>query len=542
MKRNICMRTAGKSFRNEESSVNEYQKFLRQVLFNYILGSLIAVMVVGGLLVWNTMDTSVLQSTRMIGIMLISFVVMLIVEGLVFRKHIQPIRDAMCEEKPTQEQLEHAYNQLHRFPKLSMYRIMLPHFLGLTVPSMILFVFAMNSGWIIIPGYYLWIGIAGALMVASMHAFIEFFLTSSAIRPMLIAVKERLKTLYGKETLLLGKIHLTVRRKFQLSIFLIGVFPIMLFSLAAQIRLQEITGMEALEYWSWAGMVIVVSIVFSIIGAQLLARDVEHPINNLYNAMSRIKDGDFSADALDYYSDDFSLLISGFNHMVQGLKMRDERNQLLLDSYFATLAAALDARDPYTAGHSLRVAEYALAIGKRAGLCSYDLDQLRKTALLHDIGKIGVQDSVLLKDGKLTDEEFDQIKKHPEMGESILRQVEPADAMRPYLPGVRSHHERFDGRGYPDGLAGYHIPLFGRIIAVADAFDAMTSDRPYRKGMPKAKAISILEEGRGTQWDPQLATLFIEYYYTTVEGPPLIPNTKEPDIAKYPRKEKDLIS
>lgn len=519
--------------------MNEYRKFLRQVLFNYILGSLIAVMVVGGLLVWNTVDAPVMQNVRMVSIMLVAFIFMLIVEGMVFRKHIQPIREAMHEEKPTEEQLERAYTQLHRFPKLSMYRIMLPHFLGLTIPSMILFVIAIRYEWIIMPGYYLWIGIAGALMVASMHAFIEFFLTSSAIRPMLIAVKERLKTLYGKETLLLGKIHLTVRRKFQLSIFLIGVFPIMLFSLAAQIRLQEMTGIEASEYWRWAGLVIVVSIAFSIVGALLLARDVEHPINNLYNAMSRIREGDFSADALDYYSDDFSLLISGFNHMVQGLKIRDERNQLLLDSYFATLAAALDARDPYTAGHSLRVADYAVTIGKRAGLCAYDLDQLRKTALLHDIGKIGVQDSVLLKDGKLTDEEFDQIKKHPEMGESILRQVEPADAMRPYLPGVRSHHERFDGRGYPDGLEGYHIPLFGRIIAVADAFDAMTSDRPYRKGMPKVKAISILEEGRGTQWDPQLATLFIEHYYSTQEAPPAAPDT---DNIHVPRKEKDLIS
>ncbi|MBJ8191221.1 HD-GYP domain-containing protein, partial [Bacillus cereus] len=164
----------------------------------------------------------------------------------------------------------------------------------------------------------------------------------------------------------------------------------------------------------------------------------------------------------------------------------------------------------YTAGHSLRVAEYSVLIGRKGGLNETDLDLLRKTALLHDIGKIGVADAVLLKDGKLTDEEFDQIKMHPVMGESILRQVEPAYAMAPYLPGVRSHHERYDGKGSPDQLAGEDIPLFGRIIAVADAYDAMTSDRPYRQGMKEEKAVMILEEGKGTQWDPYFAELFVK--------------------------------
>ncbi|MEW4371222.1 HD-GYP domain-containing protein [Paenibacillus kandeliae] len=492
--------------------MNEYQQFLRKMVLNYILGSVLAVAVVGGMLVLTTINGSLLQNLRMLVIMLTSFVFMVTVEGLTFRHHIRPIRQAFQASQPTVEQLEQAYMQLHRFPKLAVSRIMIPHFMGLTIPAVIMVSIGIYTGWVTLPWYYIGIGTAGALMVASMHAFIEFFLTSTTIRPLLLAIKARLRTLYDRDTLGLEKVYLTVRQKYQLSIFLMGVFPVTLFSLAAQIRLQEMTGINATSYWQWAGMVIFVSIVFSLCGALLLARDVEHPINNLYNAMSRVEAGDFNVYAQDYYSDDFSRLILGFNNMVKGLSTRDQRNQQLLDSYFATLAAALDARDPYTAGHSERVAEYAVSIAVSAGLCEYDIDQLRKTALLHDIGKIGVKDSVLLKDGRLTDEEFDQIKKHPEMGESILQRVEPADAMRPYLPGVRSHHERFDGKGYPDGLKGASIPLFGRIIAVADAFDAMTSDRPYRKGMPKEKAIAILEEGRGTQWDPQLATLFIDEY------------------------------
>ncbi len=493
--------------------MNEYQKFLRKMVANYVMGSVLAVAVVGGLMVMTTINTTLFQNLILLGIMCISFLIMMLLEGLTFHKHLAPIRQALMNDLPTAAELEKAYIQLHRFPKLAIYRIMLPHFMGLTFPAIAMIALAISEEWITLPWYYLGIGIVGAIMVASMHAFIEFFLTSITIRPVLRIVKEKLHKLHGRDIVALQRVYLTVRKKYQLSIFLIGVFPVSLFSLAAQIRLQEMTGIDAMEYWKWAGLVIIVSVVFSLCGAFLLARDVEHPINNMFNAMSRVEAGDLSVSAEDDYSDDFSRLIVGFNYMVKGLNMRDSRNQQLQDSYFATLAAALDARDPYTAGHSQRVAAYAVDIGVRAGLCEYDLDQLRKTALLHDIGKIGVKDAVLLKDGKLTDEEFDQIKKHPEMGESILKQVEPADAMRPYLPGVRSHHERYDGKGYPDGLIGDSIPLFGRIIAVADAFDAMTSDRPYRKGMPKERAISILEEGRGTQWDPHMATLFIEDYW-----------------------------
>ncbi len=135
---------------------------------------------------------------------------------------------------------------------------------------------------------------------------------------------------------------------------------------------------------------------------------------------------------------------------------------------------------------------------------------LRKTALLHDIGKIGIEDDILLKSGKLTEREFNRIKEHPVLGENILKQVKPLTTIAAMLPGVRSHHERMDGLGYPDQLKGEEIPLFGRIIAVADAFDAMTSNRPYRYAMPPSQAINIIAEGAGTQWDEVCVDVFLK--------------------------------
>lgn len=266
------------------------------------------------------------------------------------------------------------------------------------------------------------------------------------------------------------------------------------------------------DYWKWAAIILLLGVGFSSLGARLLASDIQQPIEDLHRVMKQVQSGDLKVRASDLYSDEFSRLIAGFNHMVKGLDAREKMNNQLLQSYYATLAAALDARDAYTAGHSTRVAKYSLLIGQAVNLSEQELDWLYKTALLHDIGKIGVRDAVLLKDGRLTDEEFEQIKRHPDLGESILKQIEPAEAMAPLLPGVRSHHERYDGAGYPDRLMGQDIPVFGRIIAVADAFDAMTSDRPYRKGMPVEKAMAILADGKGSQWDPYFVQGFMDAY------------------------------
>lgn len=169
------------------------------------------------------------------------------------------------------------------------------------------------------------------------------------------------------------------------------------------------------------------------------------------------------------------------------------------------LSNMLDAKDHYTEGHSQRVTKFAIYLAKALRLSLSDQDMLKKAGLLHDIGKVGVPENVLNKPGPLTPEEFELIKKHPVLSEKICS---PLRSMKNILGIIRHHHESFDGKGYPDGLRGEEIPLGSRILAVADAFDAMGSDRPYRKGMPKEKVIKVLKEGAGVQWDPKLVDLF----------------------------------
>jgi len=176
-------------------------------------------------------------------------------------------------------------------------------------------------------------------------------------------------------------------------------------------------------------------------------------------------------------------------------------------SSMKALVVALEARDQYTSGHTLRVSRMALEIGARLGLSENELHDLEIAANLHDIGKIGVRDVILLKAGKLTEEEYATIKEHALIGAEILR---PIKSLKKIIPLIMYHHERWDGTGYPAGIEGEAIPLGARIIAVADAFDAMTSDRPYRKGMPLQKALSVIGAGAGKQFCPICAGALLE--------------------------------
>ncbi|WP_151735706.1 HD-GYP domain-containing protein ['Paenibacillus yunnanensis' Narsing Rao et al. 2020] len=494
--------------------MNIYRAFLRRQIGNYLFGSLVAVLVVGSLILFSALQISVREYLKLLIVLLISFGIMAALEISVFFAQIKPIRKAMQEPHPTLTMLEQAYIHTHRMPKYAVLRIMGPHLLGMAVPATLMTYWLIRTGRIDIPYFYLLLAIAGAVLVAAMHALIEFFLTSSAIIPLIKEFRSRAMDLYHADFSLEGHVFLSIRPKFLITCMLIGTFPLVFFIMASQIRLHNY-GQESFNglqgYWAWAGMVLLMGTFFSSIAAWLLTRSVQHPINELYNAMNQVRE-EQPVQIQDEYSDEFSKLVAGFNMMVRGLQERERQSTQLLESFFTTLAVALDARDSYTAGHSLRVAEYSVIIGQLAGLAGKELDDLRKSALLHDIGKIGVPDSVLFKDGNLTEEEFNQIKSHPVLGENILLQVEPGDKMAPYLSGVRSHHERYDGKGYPDGLAGLTIPLHGRIIAVADAYDAMTSDRPYRKGMDHERALQILEQGRGSQWDPEFAGLLLAYF------------------------------
>lgn len=183
--------------------------------------------------------------------------------------------------------------------------------------------------------------------------------------------------------------------------------------------------------------------------------------------------------------------------------------------FAGSLASALEARDRYTAGHSRRVSQLSCTIAEAMNLPAEELDQIRIGALLHDIGKIGIADTVLQKPTKLTNEEFALIRQHPSIGRSILEGVQGLQA---YLPIVELHHENWNGSGYPRGQRGDATPLGARIVHVVDAYDAMTSDRPYRRGMSHEEAIRLLQENAGTQFDPGLVLVFMELTGRAQEG------------------------
>jgi len=199
-------------------------------------------------------------------------------------------------------------------------------------------------------------------------------------------------------------------------------------------------------------------------------------------------------------------LTDSFNHAADSIREGQDRLVRAYVEFVSSLASALDARDPYTAGHSLRVSEYACAIARAMNVPSAEQEIIRVGALLHDIGKIGISDVVLQKPGRLTPEEEALIRQHPVIGRKILECVQGFDA---YLPVVELHHENWDGGGYPRGLKGEETPRTARIVKVADAYDAMTSDRPYRRGMQHDEAVRILEQNAGTQLDAAAVRAFV---------------------------------
>jgi HD-GYP domain-containing protein (c-di-GMP phosphodiesterase class II) len=179
-------------------------------------------------------------------------------------------------------------------------------------------------------------------------------------------------------------------------------------------------------------------------------------------------------------------------------------------SYFSTvqsLTSAIDAVSPATHGHSKRVTQYALILGEGLGLDGPALSTLKFGALLHDIGKLGISPGILQKQAPLSAEEYELVKEHPVIGERIISPVEFLQAARPI---IRNHHERWDGRGYPDGLRGEEIPLGARIVAIADFYDAMLEDRPYRRGLDPAKVADEVRKGIGSSFDPNLCERFLQ--------------------------------
>jgi putative nucleotidyltransferase with HDIG domain len=235
-------------------------------------------------------------------------------------------------------------------------------------------------------------------------------------------------------------------------------------------------------------------------------------------AVTAIKDG-----AYDYIIKPFRL--ATLQHVVE--KALNHRS-LVLDNLrlqenslnvLRTMVNVLEQRDSYTAGHSRRVTEIAIAVATRLGLSEAEVKTLRLAGMIHDVGKIGIADTILRKPGRLTAEELAVIRTHPERGVQI---IEPLDFLKEALPIVRHHHEWFDGGGYPEGLAGESIPLGARVVAIADTFDAITSSRAYRRSRGTAAALAEIERCAGTQFDPGLAALFREICRDPGEGEALI--------------------
>ncbi len=246
-----------------------------------------------------------------------------------------------------------------------------------------------------------------------------------------------------------------------------------------------------------------------------VSRSVTSPISDLVNDAQKVAQGDLDHPIsiesqtieVETLKNSLNSMITSLRKYIDNLNLANAEKERLFISSIKALANAIEARDSYTRGHSERVTKYSVKIAEKMGVDKEEIEKIRYAAVLHDIGKIKIREEILNKPGKLTDEEFNILKQHPTHGAKMLKPVEEFNEILPYL---YHHHERFDGRGYPKGLTGVNIPLASRIMAVADTFDAMTSNRPYRRAMPVTKAVTELENNSGTQFDPDVVTVFLD--------------------------------
>jgi putative nucleotidyltransferase with HDIG domain len=262
-------------------------------------------------------------------------------------------------------------------------------------------------------------------------------------------------------------------------------------------------GVTELNRQAFAFVAIVVLVAVSF--GYFFAVGISGPIRGLAASTRAISRGEFHQRSAVRGAAEISELAENFNKMagdieeyIERLKEAAEENRELFIGSIRMLAAAIDEKDPYTRGHSGRVAKYSTLIGRELGLSNEELDKLRIAALLHDVGKIGVEDRVLKKPGALTPEEFDLMKQHTVKGANIMR---PVSQLKEMLPGIELHHEHMDGRGYPYGLNGPQIPLMARIIGVADTLDAMTTNRPYQTAMDLDYALGRIRSLTGSKFD-----------------------------------------
>ncbi|MBS1797685.1 MAG: HD domain-containing protein [Acidobacteria bacterium] len=254
--------------------------------------------------------------------------------------------------------------------------------------------------------------------------------------------------------------------------------------------------------------------MFALVVGFLLSRQMTHPLMKLSAAAEKIAEGDFSTrvDAkgiseIGTLGDAFNMMSDNVEEYIAKLARAAEENRELFVGTVKALAAAIDGKDKYTRGHSERVSRVSVAIGRRMGLEPEELETLRISALLHDVGKIAIDDSILKKPAALTNEEFEIMKTHPQRGYKIMSQI---PAMKDFLPGMYMHHEMVNGQGYPQGLTDKDIPLQAKIVSVADTFDAMTIDRPYSKGMTLEDSLERIKSFVGTRYDGRVVQALVE--------------------------------
>ncbi|MGH9750757.1 MAG: HD domain-containing phosphohydrolase, partial [Candidatus Polarisedimenticolia bacterium] len=262
----------------------------------------------------------------------------------------------------------------------------------------------------------------------------------------------------------------------------------------------------------WAGLAVGLALLLAYVSASLITR----PIAALTAGAEAFARGELDNRVAVGSRNELGVLAETFNGMAQQLQSYIQRlshaaqvnNELFMGTVKA-LAEAIDEKDPYTRGHSERVNRYAVMLAKQLGLGKKEIREVYIASLFHDIGKIGIEDKILRKPAVLTDEEYTIMKQHPDKGAQMLSKI---PAMKDLIPGMRFHHERWDGSGYPMGLKADQIPLAARIVAVADAFDAMTTNRPYQKGMPFDKAVARLYELSDRAFDRRVVSAFAEVY------------------------------
>jgi HD-GYP domain-containing protein (c-di-GMP phosphodiesterase class II) len=260
----------------------------------------------------------------------------------------------------------------------------------------------------------------------------------------------------------------------------------------------------------WGG----IALALAIAAAVLFASGIARPIRALAKRSREIAAGDYaqrvevkSHNEIGELADNFNSMSGAIEHAVEQLKKAAQENHLLFINSVRMLAAAIDAKDPYTRGHSERVARYSIAIGKNLGLPEKEMRNLRISALLHDVGKIGIDDRILRKPGALSEDEFEVMKGHPAKGAAIMSGVAQ---LIDIIPGMKYHHEKWGGGGYPDSLEGEGIPMQARIVAIADTFDAMTTNRPYQKAMELNYVVEKIKSFAGTRFDPRVVDAFVK--------------------------------